>query len=311
MHCRFHLFLSYLLHFHLSPKRDGDLESTRCSFSVQQLLEVYRPYPQQFLLSVISLPLLSLITAPLFTSLPSSVLYRAILNIICLPPSSSSFRYSSSSILLRALSTALLAAFFFWPYRCFKLVGSCSPLILMQSIIFHAFCFSPTAFATSSVHHPWFLLQGVPPFRDVLPNNSSATPTNTSLYCLHSPATVPLSASNSSYFLLTLSLYSTNKKIHFHHFHHLIFFGPIVLFYFHFFMRTSKANGLCCGVTYSPANALQSFILLSCCFRTTSRSSSVLCRPLLSAMLCLSFFWKNVPATANPFLLKTAGGFKS
>ena len=35
-------------------------------------------------------------------------------------------------------------------------------------------------------------------------------------------------------------------------------------------------------VAYSPANALQSFTLLSCCFRTTAvgRSSSVLCRPL-------------------------------
>ena len=49
----------------------------------------------------------------------------------------------------------------------------------------------------------WFRLLGVPPFLDVLPYNSSATPTNASLYCLHSPSTVPFSASNSSYFLLT------------------------------------------------------------------------------------------------------------
>ena len=74
----------------------------------QQLFEVcVHILNTSSLLSVMSLPLLSLITAPLFT-----VLSRAILNIIFLPPSSSNFRYSYSSILLRALSTTLLAAFF-------------------------------------------------------------------------------------------------------------------------------------------------------------------------------------------------------
>ena len=260
--------MSCLLHFHLSPNRARELEATCCSFSVQQLLEVCRPYPQHFLLSVMSIPLLSLINASLFASLPSSVLYRAILNIIFLPPASSSFLYSSSSILLRGLSTALLAAFFFRPYRCLKPVGGCSPLSLKPSIIFHASRFSPTAYATSSVHHPWFLFLRVPPFPDVLPHSSSATPTNASLYCLHSPSTVPFSASSSSYFLLSVSLYST--IISSLHLHHLILFGPIVLFSFHLFMRTSKTTGLCCVVTYSPANALQSFTLLGCCCRTTS-----------------------------------------
>ena len=152
----------------------------------------------------------------------------------------------------------------------------------MHSIISHAFRFSPTAFATSSVHHHWFLLFGVLPFPEVLPHNSPATPPNASLYCLHSPSTVPSSASNYPYFLLTLSLYSA--IIPSLHFHHLIFFGPIVLFSFHFFMRTSKMTGLCCVVTYYPANVLQSFTILSCCCRTTGRSSSVLCRPLLSQL---------------------------
>ena len=49
MHCCFHFFLSNLLHFHLSPNRARELEATFCSFSVQQLLEVCRPYPQYFL----------------------------------------------------------------------------------------------------------------------------------------------------------------------------------------------------------------------------------------------------------------------
>ena len=74
--------------------------------------------------------MLCLIIGPLFTSLPSSVLSRAILNIIFLPPSSPIFRYSSSSIIIRALSTALLAAFLFWPYMCLKPVGGSSPLSL-------------------------------------------------------------------------------------------------------------------------------------------------------------------------------------
>ena len=49
VHCCFHFFLSYLLHFHHSPNRARELEATSCSFSVQQLLEVCRPYPQHFL----------------------------------------------------------------------------------------------------------------------------------------------------------------------------------------------------------------------------------------------------------------------
>ena len=88
-----------------------------------------------------------------------------------------------------------------------------------------------------------------------------------------------LPASISSYFLLTLSLHST--IISSLHINHLILFGPIVLFSFHLFMRTSKTTGLCCVVTFSPANALQSFTLLSCCCHTTIMWSSVLCRPLL------------------------------
>ena len=133
------------------------------------------------------------VLASLVSSCPAHVTLP-LSSVVCHPPS-----------FLRVL----LAAFFFWPYRCFKLVGGCSPLSLMHSIIFHASRFSPTAFATSSVHHPWFLLLGVPPFPDVLPHSSSANPTNASLYFLHSPSTVPFSASSSSYFLLTLFLYST------------------------------------------------------------------------------------------------------
>ena len=93
-------------------------------------------------------------------------------------------------------------------YRCLKPVGRCSRP-LKASIIFCASRFSLTAFATSSVHHPWFLLLGVPSFPNVLPHSSPATPTNASFYCLHSPSTVPFSASSSSYFLLTLCLFST------------------------------------------------------------------------------------------------------
>ena len=44
MQCRFHFFLSYLIHFHFSPNRARELEATCCSFSVQKLLEVCRPY---------------------------------------------------------------------------------------------------------------------------------------------------------------------------------------------------------------------------------------------------------------------------
>ena len=159
------------------------------------------------------------------------------------------------------------------------MLGGCSPLSKTPSIIFHASRFSPTVFATSSVHRPWFLLLGVPPFPGVLSHSSSESPTNASLFCLYSPSTFPISASSSSYFLVTLSLFST--IISSLHFPHVMFFGPIALFSFHFFMRTSKTTGLCCMVTNSPANALQLFALLSCCCRTTSRSTSVLCRPLL------------------------------
>ena len=49
VHCCFHFFLSYLLHFHLSPNRARELEATCCSFSIQQLLEVCRPHHQHFL----------------------------------------------------------------------------------------------------------------------------------------------------------------------------------------------------------------------------------------------------------------------
>ena len=131
---------------------------------------------------------------------------------------------------------------------------------MKSSIIFHLLASSPTAFATSSVHHSWFLLLGVPPFPDVLPHSSSATPTNASLYCLHSPSTVPFSASSSSYFLRTLSLHST--IISYLHIHHLIFVGPIVLFSYHFFTRTSKTTGLCCAWWHTLPPTL-----LSCCCR--------------------------------------------
>ena len=89
--------------------------------------------------------------------------------------------------------------------------------------------------------------------------------------------TVPVSATSSSYFLLTLSLYYT--LISSLHFHHLIFFDPIA-FSSHLFMRTSKTTGLSCVVTYSAANLCSASPILSCCCRTTSRSSSVLCRLL-------------------------------
>ena len=155
----------------------------------------------------------------------------------------------------------------------------------MHSIISDAFPFSPTGFATSSVHHPWFLLLGVPPFPDVLPHNSSATPTNASLYCLHSPSTVPFSASNSSYFLLTLSLYSTvlalpQLNIIWSH-------CPLLLPLLHADLKYDRF--VLCGDIVSHQR-LQSFPIPSCCCRTTGRSSSVLCRPLLWVILWLSFF---------------------
>ena len=160
-HCQAHppLFLYPSLlhtHVHLTPTSPAipnissrtssapvasPLSSCALLFSQQSSKQLAAPFPfsSSFkfaahilnisVFSVMSLPLLSLITAPLFKSLPPSVPSRAILNIIFLPPSSSSFRYSSSSILLRALSTVLLAAFFFWPYRCFKPVDGCSPLL--------------------------------------------------------------------------------------------------------------------------------------------------------------------------------------
>ena len=136
-----------------------------------------------------------------------------------------------------------------------------------QSLVSASRCTSfPRGSATQLPRHPNKCILVLPPFTSA----------------------VPFSASSYSYFLLTLSLYST--IISSLHFHYLIFFGPIVLFSFHFFMRTSKTTGLCCVVTYFPAKALQSFTLLSCCCRTTSRSSSVLCRPLLWVILWLSFF---------------------
>ena len=50
VHSCFHFFLSYLLHFHISPNRDRELEATCCSFSLLwQLIEVCRPYHQHFL----------------------------------------------------------------------------------------------------------------------------------------------------------------------------------------------------------------------------------------------------------------------
>ena len=223
-----------------------------------------------------NLPLISLITAPLLMSPPSSVLSRAILNIIFCHH----LRQAFGTFLPPYSCVLCPPPFFFWTNMyVLKLVDGCSHLSLMPSIICHASRFSTTAFATSSVPHPWFLFLGVPPFPDVLSHSSSATPMNASLYCLRSPSTVPFSASSSSYFLLTLSLHST--IISSLHFHHLILFGPIVLFSVHFFMQTSKTTGLWFMVTYSPNNALHSFTLLSCCCRTTSRSSSVLCCPLL------------------------------
>ena len=115
----------------------------------------------------------------------------------------------------------------------------------------------PLPSPTSSVHRPWFLFLGVPPFPEVLPQSSSATQRmHPCTGSIHRPL-FPFSASSSSYFLLTLSLYST--IISSLGIHHLICFGTIVLFFLHFFMRTSKTTGLCCVVTYSPANALQFF----------------------------------------------------
>ena len=55
----FSLFLSYLLHFHLSLNRARELEATCCSCSIQLLLVVSHPYPQH-LISVMSLPRLEL-----------------------------------------------------------------------------------------------------------------------------------------------------------------------------------------------------------------------------------------------------------
>ena len=60
-------------------------------FSSSLKYTAHTPILNTSLLSVINLLLLSLITAPIYTSLPSSVLSRAILNIIFLPPSSSSW----------------------------------------------------------------------------------------------------------------------------------------------------------------------------------------------------------------------------
>ena len=162
MHCCFHFFLSYLFHFHLSPNRARELEATCCSISVQQLLEVCRHILNTSLLSVMSLPSLSLITALLCKSLPSSSsipchleyhlfptifvkLFGTVLppysSVLCPPPS-----WLPSS----------------WPYRCLKPVDCSSPL--SPNAFYHLPCFPllPTAFATSSVHHPWFLLLGVP-----------------------------------------------------------------------------------------------------------------------------------------------------
>ena len=106
-------------------------------------------------------PLLSFVTAPLFKSLPSSVLSLAITTIIFVQPSSSSCQYISSSILLPATSTALLDAFLFWPYMCIKPVGL---LPSVSNVFYHLPCFPllPTAFATSSVHHYWFLFTSFP-----------------------------------------------------------------------------------------------------------------------------------------------------
>ena len=134
--------MSYLLHFHFSPNRARELESNCFSFSIQQLLEVYRPYSQHFLTFCDESPVVILDYDTSLHVPSSSILSRVILNIIFLPTSSSSFRYSSSSILTRALSTALLAAFFFWPYRCLKPVGGSSP-------VSHAFYHHPPCFRFS------------------------------------------------------------------------------------------------------------------------------------------------------------------
>ena len=176
MHCCLHFFLSYLLHFHLSPNRARELEATCWAISVQQLLEVCRQYPQHVLTLCDEPPVdifdhrTSLHVLSILSSIPCHLEYHLFATI---------FVKLSVQLFLHAPPcsvTALLAAFFFWPYMCFKLVGGCSPLSLMHSIICHASRFSPTTFATSSVHHPWFLLLGVLPFPDVLPHSSSATP---------------------------------------------------------------------------------------------------------------------------------------
>ena len=108
-------------------------------FPFSSSLLVFRPYPQYFLTFRDEPPVVVIdhsISLHLhFSSILSSIIF--------LPPSSSSIQYNSSSILLHALSTALLTAFFLWPYRCITpRVGGCSPRSLMPSIILHVSRFS-------------------------------------------------------------------------------------------------------------------------------------------------------------------------
>ena len=78
----------------------------------------------------------------------------------------------------------------------------------LASIIFHASRFSATAHASSSAHHPCFLLLGVPPFPTFY--HTARPPPQRIHHCTastYSPSTVCFSTSSSSNFLLTISLY--------------------------------------------------------------------------------------------------------
>ena len=83
---------------------------------------------------------LSLITDPVFTSLLYTFFSRAFFYINFFPQCSSNFLHSSSSISLYALSTAPLAASFFYPYSCCNVVFGCSPFSLIT--IISDICFS-------------------------------------------------------------------------------------------------------------------------------------------------------------------------
>ena len=150
------------------------------------------------------------------------------------------------------------------------------------------FCFSEYLLSTTFYH------TAPPPPQQMYPCTAS----------IH-PPTVPFSASSSSYVLLTLSLYSTIiilSSLHSHLWSHC----PLLLPLLHVDLKDDRF--VLCGDILSRQR-VQSFTLLSCCCRTTSRSSSVLCRPLLLVIVWLSFLWEKVSATANPFLLNISTSF--